>query len=152
LPAPDLSPIGKACGGQIDDIRGVDLLDRMDVTIDLKRKVAGLKLGPSDTPGRFAELEGATHHGSVAFKPAKASEPEDCLDPDIVLYPPDGEYQGRKQVMQYMNQTHFKFALEPRFEMTPHDVRSFGSEHAQLARPARGRNETLGQVDGFPAG
>src|SRR6266852_951847 len=40
LPAIDLSPIGKACGGQIDGILGVDLLDKMGVTIDLKRQVA----------------------------------------------------------------------------------------------------------------
>ena len=29
LPAIDLSPIGKACGGQIDGILGVDLLDQL---------------------------------------------------------------------------------------------------------------------------
>ena len=40
LPAIDLSPIGKACGGQIDGILGVDLLDQMGMTIDLKRRVA----------------------------------------------------------------------------------------------------------------
>ena len=33
LPAIDLSPIGKACGGQIDGILGVDLLDKMGVTM-----------------------------------------------------------------------------------------------------------------------
>lgn len=40
LPAIDLSPIGMACGGKIDGILGVDLLDKMGVTIDLKRRVA----------------------------------------------------------------------------------------------------------------
>src|SRR5712692_12073898 len=40
LPAIDLSPIGKACGGQIDGILGVDLHEKMGVTIDLKRQVA----------------------------------------------------------------------------------------------------------------
>src|SRR5215470_6423148 len=40
LPAIDLSPIGTACGGKIDGILGVDLLDKMGVTIDLLRKVA----------------------------------------------------------------------------------------------------------------
>jgi hypothetical protein len=35
-----LSPIGKACGGQIDGILGVDLLDAMGMTIDLKRRIA----------------------------------------------------------------------------------------------------------------
>src|SRR6516225_6928321 len=40
LPVIDLSPIGKACGGQIDGILGVDLLDQMGMTIDLKQRVA----------------------------------------------------------------------------------------------------------------
>ncbi len=40
LPAIDLSPIGRACGRQIDGILGVDLLDQMGMTIDLKRRVA----------------------------------------------------------------------------------------------------------------
>jgi Aspartyl protease len=42
LPAIDLSPIGKACGFRIDGILGVDLLDKMKVTIDLQRQVASL--------------------------------------------------------------------------------------------------------------
>lgn len=46
LPAIDLSPIGKACGGRVDGILGVDLLDKMGVTIDLKRQVASL---PNDS-------------------------------------------------------------------------------------------------------
>src|SRR6266852_5666256 len=33
LPAIDLSPVGDACGGPIDGILGVDLLDEMGVTI-----------------------------------------------------------------------------------------------------------------------
>jgi len=126
LPAIDLSPIGKACGGEIDGLLGVDLLDRLGVTIDLQRKVASLKLAPSDTQGMYAEMEGAMHHCNVAFNEAKARVLEDCFDPEIVLYTPDGEYRGRKQVMQYMDETYFQFAPGLRFEMTPHDIRSFG--------------------------
>lgn len=40
LPAIDLSQIGKACRGQIDGILGVDLLEKMGMTIDLRRRVA----------------------------------------------------------------------------------------------------------------
>src|SRR5713226_2793114 len=53
LPAIDLSPIGNACGGPIDGILGVDLLDKMGVTIDLKRQVASL--GDSDPKVVYAE-------------------------------------------------------------------------------------------------
>jgi hypothetical protein len=48
LPAIDLSPIGNACGGPIDGILGVDLLDKMEVSIDLKRQVASLGGEPVD--------------------------------------------------------------------------------------------------------
>src|SRR5215467_2764369 len=48
LPAIDLSPIGNACGGKIDGILGVDLLDQMGVTIDLKRRIASLSSAPPD--------------------------------------------------------------------------------------------------------
>lgn len=126
LPAIDLSPIGKACGGEIDGILGVDLLDRLGVTIDLQRKVATMKLSPSDSKGMYAEMEEAMHHCNVAFNEARAGELEDCFDTEIVLYTPDGEYRGRKQVMQYMNKAYFQYAPGLRFEMTPHDIRSFG--------------------------
>jgi hypothetical protein len=38
LPAVDLSAIAKACGGPIDGIFGVDLLEQLNVTIDFKEK------------------------------------------------------------------------------------------------------------------
>jgi hypothetical protein len=126
LPAIDLSPIGKACGGEIDGLLGVDLLDRLGVTIDLQRKVASLELAPSDTQGMYAEMESAMHHCNVAFNEARASDLEPCFDPEIVLYTPAGEHRGRKQVMEYMDKTYFQFVPGLRFEMTPHDIRSFG--------------------------
>jgi uncharacterized protein (TIGR02246 family) len=126
LPAIDLSPIGKACGGTIDGILGVDLLDRMGVTIDLQRKVAVLNLAPADPKARFDQMESAMHHCNDAFNHARASELEDCFDPEIVLYTQHGEFRGRQQVMRYLNDVYFKDAKDLHFEMTPHDIRTFG--------------------------
>ncbi len=126
LPAIDLSPIGKACGGAIDGILGVDLLDRMGVTIDLQRKVAVLNLTPADAKSRLDEMETAMHHCNDAFGQGRASELEDCFDPEIVLYTEHGEFRGRKQVMQYLNERYFKNAKDLNFDMSPHDVRLFG--------------------------
>ena len=126
MPAIDLSPIGKACGGAIDGILGVDLLDRMGVTIDLQRRVAVLNLTPADSKSKFDEMEAAMHHCNVAFNQANALELEDCFDPEIVLYTQHGEFRGRKQVMQYMNEQYFKGAGDLTFQMVPHDIRSFG--------------------------
>ncbi len=44
LPAVDLSTIEQACGGRIDGILGFDLLDKMDMTINLKRQVASVDM------------------------------------------------------------------------------------------------------------
>ena len=104
----------------------IDLLDRMGVTIDLQRKVAVLNLAPADSKARFDEMETAMHHCNIAFNQAKPSELEDCFDPEIVLYTQHGEFRGRKQVMQYLNEQYFKDAKDLRFEMSPHDIRSFG--------------------------
>jgi hypothetical protein len=126
LPAIDLSPIGKACAGEIDGILGVDLLDRMGVTIDLQRKVAALHCEPSDTKAMYEDMEGAMHHCTLAFNEGRAKELEDCFDPEMVLYTPDGEFRGRPQVMHYLGERYFKYAPNVRFEMTTHDMRGFG--------------------------
>ncbi|HXJ14915.1 MAG TPA: retropepsin-like aspartic protease, partial [Candidatus Limnocylindrales bacterium] len=89
LPAIDLSPIGKACGGRVDGILGVDLLDKMGVTIDLKRHVASM--GPPvepDARAMFGQMETHMHHCAEAFERGNAKELEECFDPEIVLYTP----------------------------------------------------------------
>jgi SnoaL-like domain/Aspartyl protease len=126
LPAIDLSPIGKACAGEIDGILGVDLLDRMGVTIDLQRKVAALSAPASDPKAMYEDMEGAMHHCTMAFNEGCAKELEDCFDPEMVLYTPDGEFRGRKEVMRYLSERYFKYAPKVRFEMTTHDLRGFG--------------------------
>ena len=81
LPAIDLSPIGKACGGQIDGILGVDLLDQMGMTIDLKRRVA--VPAPADEPGdsadAFAEVERDMGSCDVAFSQGDVKAIVECL-------------------------------------------------------------------------
>ncbi len=126
LPAIDLSPIGKACGGQIDGILGVDLLDLMGMTIDLKRRIA-VPAGESvDSARTFAEMEGGMDFCIVAFNQGDAKKIVECFDPEIILYTPHGEFRGREQVMSYLTDRFFKFAPKLRYEMKPHDVRTFG--------------------------
>jgi hypothetical protein len=92
LPAIDLSPIGNACGGPIDGILGVDLLDKMEVSIDLKRQVASLGADPVDPKAVYDEMEKSMGHCTADFEQGKADEFEKCLDPEIVLYIPDRKY------------------------------------------------------------
>jgi Aspartyl protease len=110
LPAIDLSPIGKACGFRIDGILGVDLLDKMRISIDLQRQVASLNPEPTDARAAYAQMESAMHHCSDAFEKGNAQELEQCFDPEIVLYTPDGEYHGRKQSVAYLQERYMKYA------------------------------------------
>ena len=126
LPAIDLSPIGKACGGKIDGILGVDLLDEMNATIDLKRRVASFGGNPADARVLYQQMEGAMGHCTGAFEQAKAEELEQCFDPEIVLYCPKGEYKGRDEVMRYMREEYFRFAPNLRYTTKLRDVQAFG--------------------------
>ncbi len=128
LPAIDLSPIGKACGGQIDGILGVDLLDQMGMTIDLKRRVAvPAPAGEAgDSANAFAEVERDMGPCDVAFGQGDVKAMEECFDPEIVLYTQHGEYRGREEVMRYLSQRYFKFAPKLHYDVRPQDVRSFG--------------------------
>jgi hypothetical protein len=126
LPAIDLSPIGKACGGKIDGILGVDLLDRMGVTIDLKRQVASIGTEPADARAMYGLMESQMHQCTDAFEQGKAKELEECFDPEIVLYTPDGEYRGRKQAVEYLQARYMKYAPNLSYSMVLKDVQSFG--------------------------
>ena len=127
LPAIDLSPIGKACGGTIDGLLGVDLLDKMGVTIDLKRRIASVAAEPTDAAVLYREMDSAMTHCATAFEQARAEELEQCFDPEIVLYCPGGEYKGRSEVMHYMREHYFKFAPNLRYLTKLRDVQAFGN-------------------------
>jgi hypothetical protein len=126
LPAIDLSPIGKACGGHVDGILGVDLLDKMGVTIDLKRQVAST--GPPETDARvmYGQMEAHMHHCAEAFEQGNPKELEECFDPEIVLYTPDGEYRGRKSAVEYLQKRYMKYAPNLCYILRLQDVKSFG--------------------------
>jgi hypothetical protein len=126
LPAIDLSPICKACGGRIDGIFGVDLMDKMGITLDLKRRVASFKAPEMSAEEQMKEMRAGMDHCDEAFDAGNAAELEQCFDPEIVLYTPAGEFRGRKQVMEYLKSRYLRFAPNLHFRTTVHDMRSFG--------------------------
>jgi uncharacterized protein (TIGR02246 family) len=128
LPAIDLTPIGKACGGQIDGILGVDLLDAMGMTIDLKRWVAvpDPASAPASSAEALAQAEGDLGSCNVAFNRGDAKAMAECFDPDVVFFTQHGEYRGRDEVMRYLSQRYFKFAPNIHYNASPQDVRMFG--------------------------
>ena len=110
LPAIDLSPIGAACGGPIDGILGVDLLDQMGVTIDLQHRVATMGGGTVDARVAYDAMQAAMEPCMDAFTQGNAAVFEKCLDPDVVMYTPHGEFVGPQKVIGYLQDRFFQYA------------------------------------------
>jgi len=109
LQAIDLSAIAKACGGTVDGILGVDLLEQLGVTIDLKRSVASLGITPPSSSEAFliADMDKAMHSCSEAFNNKDADKLASCFDPDFVLSSPSGELRGREEATNHFKQKYF---------------------------------------------
>ncbi len=123
LPAVDLTVISKACGGPIDGILGVDLIERLGLKIDVKRNVAsvGDAAGgsePADLKALRQEVEQSESACVAAFNRGDAAGFVECLDPDFVLFTPWGEYRGRGQVMDYIKNRYFKPGSSAKYKMT----------------------------------
>lgn len=131
LPAVDLSPVGEACGGQIDGILGVDLLERLGATIDLPRRVA--RIGSAVTPPLDSEDEIRRSHFAnqqqclAAFNKADVKAFEECLDPEVILFTPEGEARGRKAMVDYVSALYFSQRPLPRLEIKMRSVRILGT-------------------------
>lgn len=126
LPAVDLSAIGKACGHAIDGIFGVDLIQQIGLTIDLRRHIGLLKGKPIDERASYAEMEKEMQECNMAFNLGKAEELRECFDPEVLLYTPLGEFRGRDQVMEYLQKLYLRFAPNTDYRMVARDVRLFG--------------------------
>lgn len=128
LSAVDLSPIAKACGGAIDGILGVDLLEQLGMTIDLKRRVARMSAPPADPAeaSEISEMEAAIDGCSDAFNEADRQRLAACFDADLVLNTPWGEYRGRQNVAEYLGQRFFALNPRVRLSMKIHDQRAVG--------------------------
>jgi ketosteroid isomerase-like protein len=128
LPAIDLSAIAKACGGPIDGIFGVDLLEQMNVTIDLKRSVAHLGLLPP-SPAELATIRDmgqAMNACSVAYNAGDADQLAECFDSDFVLISPEGEFHGRESARLHFRDDFSSMGPGLRLSMTMKDQQAVG--------------------------
>jgi SnoaL-like domain/Aspartyl protease len=128
MEAVDLTPIASACGGPIDGILGVDLLEKLGVTIDLQRSVARMD-PPRSSPETqmISEMESAMHGCWDAFNNAEAEKLEECFDPDLVMSMPSVEYRGRERAAEYFRTRYFQGGLRPHLEMKLSDQRAVGN-------------------------
>jgi len=128
LPAIDLTAIAQACGGPLDGILGVDLLEQLGVTIDLKRSVARLGVSPpsSSEASLIADMEQAMHSCSEAFNNADADRLAFCFDPDFILSSPSGELRGRDQATNHFRKLYFGITPHVHLSMSMNDQRAVG--------------------------
>ena len=127
LPSVDLSFVDEACGKRIDGILGVDLLEKLEASIDLRRRVA--VLGQEDTSGPDAreqtDLKTAMASCLEAFNRRREQELLDCFDPQVALFLHAGEYRGREQSLALIRQRYWS-EQETLLEMHSRDVRLVG--------------------------
>jgi ketosteroid isomerase-like protein len=128
LPAIDLSAIANACGGIVDGILGVDLLEQLGVTIDLNRSVARLGITPSSSSEMtlIADMEKAMHSCSEAFNDRDADKLASCFDPDFVLSSPGGELRGRNEATNHFRQKYFDTSPRVHLSLMISDQRAVG--------------------------
>ena len=128
LPAIDLTAIAKACGGPLDGILGVDLLEELGVTIDLKRSVARLGVAPPNASeaSLIADMEQAMHSCSEAFNNADADRLATCFDEDFILSSPGGELRGRDQATNHFRKQYFGGTSHAHLSMSMKDQRAVG--------------------------
>ncbi|HVR26610.1 MAG TPA: nuclear transport factor 2 family protein [Candidatus Polarisedimenticolia bacterium] len=128
LPAIDLTAIAKACGGPLDGILGVDLLEQLGVTIDLKRSVARLGVAAPSVSEEsvIADMEQAMHSCAEAFNNADADRLAFCFDPDFILSSPSGELRGRDQATNHFRKLYFDRTPHFHLSMSMNDQRAVG--------------------------
>ncbi|MGA3088506.1 MAG: nuclear transport factor 2 family protein [Terriglobales bacterium] len=128
LPAIDLTALTKACGGPLDGVLGVDLLEQLGVTLDLKRSVARLGTGPANSSeaSLIADMEHAMHSCSEAFNNADVDKLAFCFDPDFVLSSPSGELRGRDQAIDHFRKQYLAMSPHAHLSMSMNDQRAVG--------------------------
>lgn len=128
LPAIDSTAIARARGGPLDGILGVELLERLGVTIDLKRSVARLGFAPpsASEASLIADMEQVMHSCSEAFNNADADKLAFCFDPDFVLSSPSGELRGREQATNHFRRKYFSLTPHVHLSMSMKEQRAVG--------------------------
>jgi len=115
LPAIDLSPISEACGGSIDGILGVDLLENLGARLDLGRS-GQLVLQPGEDP-LLSELARRQENCVEAFNRADIPAIRSCFDSQVVLYSDGREIRGREEMIRYLHQRYFGSGVRMKIDL-----------------------------------
>lgn len=118
FPAIDLSAIGKACGRRIDGILGVDLLNKLGASIDLKQHTLHVITAEEVNGAELVKaMQREMHRCTQAFNDSDERTFGECLDPKIVLFSAEAELYGREQVLGYFRERYFHQKPAARLEI-----------------------------------
>ncbi len=115
--AVDLSDLERECGKAIDGIMGADLITKLGLVIDLKKRVARLAAGPSEQVKEFADLREQLGVCRTAFDRSDLKSLGNCLDPDVVLMVAGKDFRGRNAVLKYFDGEYFASGQAPTISM-----------------------------------
>ena len=102
LSAVDLSGIGRACGRQIDGILGIDLLLRLGAVVDLRDHALRLRIGTETTASRVQQIRERFLSCEEAFNRGDETAVSDCLDPEVVILSPAGDFHGWAGLREFL--------------------------------------------------
>jgi ketosteroid isomerase-like protein len=105
--AVDLSDLERECGKEIDGIMGADLIRRLGLEIDLKKRVARFAADTREQAREFTDLSKQIERCSAAFNRSDEKAFGDCLDPEVALVVSGKDYHGRDEVLQYFDDQYF---------------------------------------------
>jgi ketosteroid isomerase-like protein/predicted aspartyl protease len=127
LPAIDLSEIGKACGRQIDGILGVDLLNKLGASIDLKQGTLHVTTAEEAHAAELAKaMRDDMHRCMAAFNDSDEPAFADCLDPKIELFSGETELSGRDEVIGYFRDRYFHQKPAAKLEIEENGFHAIG--------------------------
>ena len=105
--AVDLSDLERQCGEEIDGIMGADLIRKLGLEIDLKKRVARFAADQAEPPQETADLSEQFELCRAALNRSDEQTFRDCLDPDVVLVVSGKSYRGRDAVLKYFDREYF---------------------------------------------
>ena len=103
----DLSDLERECGKEIDGIMGADLISRLGLEIDLKKRAARFAADPKEQQADFPDLSEEFELCMAAFDRSDGQAFGECLHPDVVLVVSGKDYRGRDEVLKYLDREYF---------------------------------------------
>lgn len=123
----DLSAIGDACGGKVDGLLGVDLLAKLDASIDVKKRTA--KVAVKADSAEYRALVTRMQHCNNLFNEGDTNHFREQFADNIVWIMPNGELRGREAVIRHLQEDYVRRGAKMFAAMKPEDLHIEGDTY-----------------------